>query len=51
MVCSQDSKSILIGCEDGTMSMFLIADPYYPDYVNYLREWRMEQITLYSREG
>jgi hypothetical protein len=51
MVATQDSKSVLIGCEDGTMSMFIIADPYYSDYVEYLREWRTDQLNLYSREG
>ncbi len=51
MVCTQDSKSLLIGCEDGTMSMFIIADPFYNDYVEYLIDWRAEQLNLYSREG
>jgi hypothetical protein len=51
MVCTQDSKSVLIGCEDGTMSMFILADPFYNDYVEYLIDWRAEQLNLYSREG
>ena len=51
MTCTQDSKSVLIGCEDGTMSMFIIADPYFVEYVNFLRDWRSEQLNLYSREG
>ena len=51
MKCTQDSKSIVIGCEDGTVSMFIIADPFYPDYFDYLKEWREEQSKLFTREG
>ena len=51
MICAQDSRSVIIGCEDGTVNMLIIADPEYEDYVNYLREWRSEQINLFSREG
>jgi hypothetical protein len=51
MKCTQDSKSIVLGCEDGTVSMFIIADPFYPDYFDYLTQWREEQTKLFSREG
>lgn len=51
MVCSQDSKNLIIGCEDGTVNMLIIADPEEEDYVNYLRDWRNEQLALFSREG
>ena len=51
MKCTQDSKSVVIGCEDGTVSMFIIADPFYPEYFNYLTQWRADQMSLYSREG
>ncbi len=51
MKCTQDSKSIVIGCEDGTVSMFIIADPFYQDYFDYLKEWRQEQSKLFTREG
>lgn len=51
MVCSQDSKSIVIGCEDGTVNMLIIADPEQEDYVQYLRDWRAEQLNQFSREG
>lgn len=51
MVCSQDSKNVVIGCEDGTIHMLIIADPEYEEYVNYLRDWRAEQMKLFAREG
>lgn len=51
MISSQDSKSLIIGCEDGTVNMLIIADPEEEEYVTYLREWRSEQLGLFSREG
>ncbi len=51
MKCTQNSKSIVLGCEDGTVSIFIIADPFYPDYFDYLRQWREEQTKLFSKEG
>ena len=51
MICSQDSKNLIIGCEDGTVNMLMIVDPEIEDYVNNLREWRAEQITLFMRDG
>jgi WD40 repeat protein len=51
MVCAQDSKSVIIGCEDGTVNMLIIADPELNECVSYLREWREEQMKLFSREG
>ncbi len=51
MVAAQDSRSIIFGCEDGTVNMLIIADPMYEDYVEYLREWRAEQLNLFGREG
>lgn len=51
MVCSQDSKNLIIGCEDGTVHMLIIADPDEEDYVTYLQEWRAEQLSLFSRES
>lgn len=51
MICSQDSKNVIIGCEDGTINMLIIADPEMEDCVSYLRDWRSEQITLFAREG
>ena len=51
MKCTQDSKSVVIGCEDGSVSMFIIADPFYPEYFNYLAQWRANQMEKLSREG
>ena len=51
MICSQDSKNLIIGCEDGTVNMLMIVDPEIEDYVNNLREWRAEQMTLFMRDG
>jgi hypothetical protein len=51
IVAAQDSRSIIFGCEDGTVNMLIIADPMYEDYVEYLREWRADQMKLYGREG
>jgi WD40 repeat protein len=51
MVAAQDSKSLIIGCEDGTVNMLIIADPEMDEYINYLREWRADQMSLFSREG
>lgn len=50
MVAAQDSKSIIFGCEDGTVNMLIIADPMYEDYVHYLRDWRNEQMIMFTRE-
>jgi NACHT domain- and WD repeat-containing protein len=51
IVCAQDSKSVIFGCEDGTVNMLIIADPMYEDYVDYLRLWRADQMNLFGREG
>jgi WD40 repeat protein len=51
IVCAQDSKSVIFGCEDGTVNMLIIADPMYEDYVDYLRQWRADQMNLFGREG
>ena len=51
IVCAQDSKSFIFGCEDGTVNMLIIADPMYEDYVDYLRLWRADQMNLFGREG
>ena len=51
MVCAQDSKSVVIGCEDGTVNMMIIADPEMQDYVDYLKEWRQDQIRLFARDS
>ncbi|CAF0730783.1 unnamed protein product [Brachionus calyciflorus] len=51
MICTQDSKNVIIGCEDGTIHMLIIADPEMEDHVNYLKEWRAEQMTLFAREA
>lgn len=51
MVTTQDSKGLVIGCEDGTVNMMIIADPEMEEYVSYLREWRADQMTQFAREG
>lgn len=51
MVATQDSKGVVIGCEDGTVTMMIIADPEMEEYVSYLREWRAVQLTMFGREG
>ena len=51
MKTAQDSKSVIIGCEDGTLNMLIISDPYYDECVSYLEEWRNEQILVFSKSG
>jgi hypothetical protein len=51
MVCSQDSKLLVFGCEDGTVNVLIIADPEMEENVNYLREWRSDQVNMFMRDG
>ncbi len=51
MVSTQDSRAIAFGCEDGTVNMLILADPLDEEGVAYLRAWRQDQLTLYSRDG
>jgi hypothetical protein len=51
MICSQDSKLLIFGCEDGTVNVLIIADPEMEDNVNYLREWRSDQMNMFMRDG
>ena len=49
MKTAQDSKSVVIGCEDGTLNMLIIADPFYEDCVSYLEDWRSEQVKMFTK--
>lgn len=51
MICTQDSRALVFGCEDGTVNMLIIADPLDEESVANLRAWRADQLTLYSRDG
>jgi len=51
MVCTQDSRAIVFGCEDGTVNMLILADPMDEEGVANLRAWRQDQLSLYSRDG
>lgn len=51
MLCAQDNRSIIFGCEDGTVNMLLIADPEDEEGVENLRTWRQDQLSLYSRDS
>jgi len=51
MVCTQDSRAIVVGCEDGTVNMLIIADPLDEKGIENLRAWRRDQLVLYSRES
>jgi len=48
MVCTQDSRAILVGCEDGKINMLIIADPLDQKGVDNLRAWRRDQLRLFS---
>jgi WD40 repeat protein len=49
MKTAQDSKSVIIGCEDGTLNMLIISDPYYSECVSYLENWRNEQVLVFEK--
>ena len=51
MLCTQDSRAIVFGCEDGTVNMLIIADPLDTASVAYLSAWREDQLSLFSRDG
>jgi WD40 repeat protein len=51
MICTQDSRALVFGCEDGTVNMMIIADPLDEESVANLRAWRADQMTLYARDG
>lgn len=51
MLCTQDSRAIVFGCEDGTVNMLIIADPLDARSVANLKAWRQDQMGLYLRDG
>ena len=51
MICTHDSRNLIIGCEDGTLNMLIIADPHHEESVRFLSDWRHEQRILFSRDG
>jgi WD40 repeat protein len=51
MKAAQDSKSLVIGCEDGSVNMLIIADPESEENVEYLKNWRQEQLKSFKRTG
>ena len=49
MKTAQDNKSIIFGCEDGTVNMLIIADPENEECINYFQEWRGEQVKMFTK--
>ena len=46
IVCAQDNRSIVFGCEDGTVNMLIIADPNDWQGIVNLRNWRNNQFDI-----
>lgn len=40
----QDGKAVIVGCEDGSISLYLIVDSISNECKDYLNEWRNEQM-------
>ncbi|CAF5000362.1 unnamed protein product [Rotaria magnacalcarata] len=43
-VATQDGQALVVGYEDGAVQMFLIADPFEPENVEHLKQWRQQQL-------
>lgn len=51
MKAAQDSKSFVIGCEDGTVNMLIISDPNDEECLAYFKEWREDQTQSFMKSG
>jgi hypothetical protein len=40
---THDGRALVVGYEDGAIQMFLIVDPYEPNTIAYLKNWRKRQ--------
>ncbi|CAM4872504.1 unnamed protein product [Rotaria socialis] len=43
-VATHDGQALVVAYEDGAVQMFLIADPFEPENVEHLRQWRQQQL-------
>ncbi len=51
IVCTQDNNSIVLGCEDGTVNMLMIADSESYATIENLKAWRKDQMNIFLKNG
>ena len=45
-LATNDGRALVVGYEDGAVQMFLIVDPYEQSSINYLKNWRKQQLEV-----